>query len=118
MSTQTFAQLSNGFVYGAMGVLTLAMFAFAAELAFGTRSRVGRIALAGESARLVAVGASATAAGSAGSAGVVDITDVTQVVENSYMLPQGARWAAKPRQTTPRNSRIVARIVSEKAMPP
>ncbi len=42
MSTQTFAQLSNGFVYGAMGVLALAMFAFAAELAFGTRSRVAR----------------------------------------------------------------------------
>ena len=42
MTTQTFAQLSNGFVYGSMGVLALAMFAFAAELAFGTRSRVAR----------------------------------------------------------------------------
>ena len=42
MSTQTFAQLSNGFVYGSMGVLALAMFAFAAELAFGTQSRVAR----------------------------------------------------------------------------
>jgi len=42
VSTQTFAQLSNGFVYGAMAVLCLAMFAFAAELAFGTRSRVAR----------------------------------------------------------------------------
>jgi cytochrome c-type biogenesis protein CcsB len=42
VSTQTFAQLSNGFVYGSIGVLSLAMFAFAAELAFGTRSRVAR----------------------------------------------------------------------------
>jgi cytochrome c-type biogenesis protein CcsB len=42
VTTQTFAQLSNGFVYGTIGVLTLAMFAFAAELAFGSRSRVGR----------------------------------------------------------------------------
>jgi cytochrome c-type biogenesis protein CcsB len=42
VSTQTFAQLSNGFVYGTIGVLALAMFAFAAELAFGTRSRVAR----------------------------------------------------------------------------
>jgi cytochrome c-type biogenesis protein CcsB len=61
VTTQTFAQLSNGFVYGTMGVLALAMFAFAAELAFGTRSRVGRAtrAEATEAAvsRLVGVGA-------------------------------------------------------------
>ena len=42
MTDQTWAQLSNGFVYGATAVLTLAMFAYAAELAFGTRSRVAR----------------------------------------------------------------------------
>ena len=65
MSTQTFAQLSNGFVYGAMGVLTLAMFAFAAELAFGTRSRVGRTAAAAESAHLVTVGGTAARAAAA-----------------------------------------------------
>ena len=55
MSQQTFAQLSNGFVYGAMAVLTLAMFAYAAELAFGTRSRVGRgvAALAAQESRVL-----------------------------------------------------------------
>ena len=61
MSTQTFAQLSNGFVYAAMAVLTLAMLAFAAELAFGSRSRVARTVRA-ESDRedeLVTVGAAA-----------------------------------------------------------
>ena len=42
MNQQTAAELSNGFVYGSMAALTLAMFAYAAELAFGTRSRVGR----------------------------------------------------------------------------
>ena len=59
MSSQTFAQLSNGFVYGTMGVLTLAMFAFAAELAFGTRSRVGRAtaSMDATAGRLVGVGA-------------------------------------------------------------
>ncbi len=71
MSTQTFAQLSNGFVYGSMGVLALAMFAFAAELAFGTRSRVARTseaALVG-ARQPVQVGASA--------AGGTDIPDAT-----------------------------------------
>jgi len=67
VSTQTFAQLSNGFVYGAMGVLALAMFAFAAELAFGTRSRVGRatqaLALEARSEQLVSVGGGAVPAG-------------------------------------------------------
>jgi len=55
LSQQTFAQLSNGFVYGAMAVLTLAMFAYAAELAFGTRSRVGRgvAALAAQEPRVL-----------------------------------------------------------------
>jgi cytochrome c-type biogenesis protein CcsB len=42
VNQQTAAELSNGFVYGSMAALTLAMFAYAAELAFGTRSRVGR----------------------------------------------------------------------------
>ena len=41
MNQQTWAQLSNGFVYGAMTALALAMFAYAAELAFGT-SEPGR----------------------------------------------------------------------------
>jgi cytochrome c-type biogenesis protein CcsB len=44
VTAQTAAQLSNGLVYGAMAVLTLALFAYAAELGFGTRSRVGRTA--------------------------------------------------------------------------
>jgi cytochrome c-type biogenesis protein CcsB len=42
VNQQSWAELSNGFVYGAMTALALAMFAYAAELAFGTRSRVGR----------------------------------------------------------------------------
>ena len=68
MSQQTFAQLSNGFVYGAMAVLTLAMFAYAAELAFGTRSRVGRgvAALAAQEPRVL-VGAEVGAEVGAGS---------------------------------------------------
>jgi len=68
LSQQTFAQLSNGFVYGAMAVLTLAMFAYAAELAFGTRSRVGRgvAALAAQEPRVL-VGAEVGAEVGAGS---------------------------------------------------
>jgi len=41
--THTFAQLSNAFVYSAMAVLAAALVAYAVELAFGTRSRVGRL---------------------------------------------------------------------------
>ena len=87
MSTQTFAQLSNGFVYGAMGVLTLAMFAFAAELAFGTRSRVGRTAAAGESAQLVTVGATAAGGGSA---------DAPVVADSHPVADEPAASAAEP----------------------
>jgi cytochrome c-type biogenesis protein CcsB len=59
VSTQTFAQLSNGFVYGTLVVLALAMLAFAAELAFGTRSRVARTSEAAlaEARQLVSVSA-------------------------------------------------------------
>jgi cytochrome c-type biogenesis protein CcsB len=42
VSLETYAQLSNALVYSAMGVLTLAMLAFSAELAFGSRGRVAR----------------------------------------------------------------------------
>jgi cytochrome c-type biogenesis protein CcsB len=66
VTVETYAQLSNGFVYGATGVLALAMFAYAGELAFGTRSRVGRraeelvpVARVGQ---LVTVGAAASGA--------------------------------------------------------
>ncbi len=67
MSQQTFAQLSNGLVYGAMGVLTIAMFAYAAELAFGTRSRVGRgvAALAARESKVLVAAGGAVAAGAA-----------------------------------------------------
>ena len=53
MNQQTAAELSNGFVYGSMAALTLAMFAYAAELAFGTRSRVGRTVAALEPERVL-----------------------------------------------------------------
>ncbi len=67
MTTQTFASLSNGFVYAATGVLTLAMLAYAAELAFGTRSRVARRVeeLAPSQTQLVAVGAESRSSGAA-----------------------------------------------------
>jgi cytochrome c-type biogenesis protein CcsB len=39
VSEQTLAELSNGFVYASMGVLTLALVAYAVELAFGSRGR-------------------------------------------------------------------------------
>ena len=64
MNQQSWAQLSNGFVYGAMTALTLAMFAYAAELAFGTRSRVGRTVAAQQPERTqVLVGADSTDVG-------------------------------------------------------
>ncbi len=61
MNEQAWAQLSNGFVYGSMTALALAMFAYAAELAFGTRSRVGRTVAAQQPDRQrVLVGAATT----------------------------------------------------------
>jgi cytochrome c-type biogenesis protein CcsB len=50
VSAEQLAQISNNLVYSAIAVYAMAMFAFAGEWAFGTRSRVGR------SAALVGVG--------------------------------------------------------------
>jgi cytochrome c-type biogenesis protein CcsB len=68
VNPSTAAQLSNGLVDGSMGVLALAMFAYAGELAFGTRSRVGRTAeavVAERSGVLVGGGVSVPAAAGA-----------------------------------------------------
>ena len=53
MPNATFAGMSNTLVYSAMAVYTLAMLAYAAELAFGARGRVGRslVAAAGAPVR-------------------------------------------------------------------
>jgi len=72
VNQESFAQLSNGFVYGSMSALALAMFAYAGELAFGTRSRVGRTVATQQPARAsVLVGADAVGA-DAGGSGVAD----------------------------------------------
>jgi cytochrome c-type biogenesis protein CcsB len=55
VSSQSLAALSNALVYSAMTVYALAMVAFAAEWAFGTRSRLGR-----QAADLAAVPAART----------------------------------------------------------
>jgi cytochrome c-type biogenesis protein CcsB len=66
VNQQTAAELSNGFVYGSMAALTLSMFAYAAELAFGTRSRVGRTVAALEPERVLVGADASTAAGPTG----------------------------------------------------
>jgi cytochrome c-type biogenesis protein CcsB len=79
VTDQSFAQLSNGLVYGAMTALALAMFAFAAELAFGTRSRVGRTVAALEPAReSVLVGGAAATEGAVGSGAAADTAAAAQ----------------------------------------
>jgi len=78
VSTQTFAQLSNGFVYGSMCVLALAMFAFAAELAFGTRSRVARTNEAALAPARQAVRVGAAEQAEPGSAHPGDVADPSQ----------------------------------------
>ena len=98
------AQLSNNLVYSAMAVYTLAMLAFAAELAFGGRSRVGRLAAVAETAtepqqaRATGVpaqhGAAAIAAGTAASTAATGTAASTAVLAR----PDAASRASLPPQ--------------------
>lgn len=88
MSPETFAQLSNGFVYSTMVFLALAMFAYAAELAFGTRSRVGRIVEAERAqAQLASVGGG-PAPGSADDAPTATLLDDIGAVSHASPVRQ------------------------------
>jgi len=74
VSVQTYAELSNGLVYSTMVVLVLALLAFSAELASGSRGRVGR-SVAAPARELVGAAAAAGAGAAPAPPAVRSVSD-------------------------------------------